>query len=43
MDDNGRTVLLMDGNWKVNAKYGRHFLAESRQETMTATGLGAEV
>ena len=29
VDANVGSVLLIDGNWKVDAKYGRQFLAES--------------
>ena len=33
VDVNVGSVLLIDGNWKVDAKYGRQFLAESWEET----------
>lgn len=36
------SVLLVDGNWKVDAKYGRQFLAERWEETMPATVYGME-
>ena len=36
VDVNVGSVLLIDGNWKVDAKYGRQFLAESWEETMPA-------
>lgn len=36
------SVLLIDGNWKVDAKYGRQFLAERWEETMPATVFGIE-
>lgn len=39
VDVNVGSVLLIDGNWKVDAKYGRQFLAESWEETMPATVL----
>lgn len=42
VDANVGSVLLIDGNWKVDAKYGRQFLAESWEETMTATVFGIE-
>ena len=42
LDANVEAVLLIDGNWKVDAKYGRQFLAESWEETMPATVFGIE-
>ena len=42
VDANVGAVLLIDGNWKVDAKYGRQFLAESWEETMPATVFGIE-
>ena len=39
LDANVGAVLLIDGNWKVDAKYGRQFLAESWEETMPAPNL----
>lgn len=42
VDVNVGSVLLIDGNWKVDAKYGRQFLAESWEETMPATAFGIE-
>ena len=42
VDVNVGSVLLIDGNWKVDAKYGRQFLAESWEETMPATVFGSE-
>lgn len=42
LDANVGSVLLIDGNWKVDAKYGRQFLAESWEETMPATVFGIE-
>ncbi len=42
VDANVGSVLLIDGNWKVDTKYGRQFLAESWEETMPATVFGIE-
>ena len=42
VDANVGSVLLIDGNWKVDAKYSRQFLAESWEETMPATVFGIE-
>lgn len=36
------SVLLIDGNWKVDARYGKQFVAERWQETMPATVFGIE-
>ncbi len=36
------SVLLVDGNWKIDGKYGRQFLAERWEETMPATVYGME-
>ena len=36
------SVLLVDGNWKVDKKYGRQFIAESWEETLPATVYGME-
>ena len=36
------SVLLVDGNWKVDAKYGRQFVAENWEETLPATVYGIE-
>lgn len=41
-DVNVGSVLLVDGNWKVDAKYGRQFAAESWEETLPATVYGME-
>ena len=38
----GRSVLLIEGNWKVDAKYGRQFCAETWEEVMPATIYGIE-
>ncbi|MDO4491867.1 MAG: ATP-dependent RecD-like DNA helicase [Lachnospiraceae bacterium] len=42
VDANVGAVLLIDGNWKVDARYGRQFLAERWEETMPATVFGIE-
>lgn len=42
LDVNVGSVLLVDGNWKVDAKYGRQFVAESWEETLPATVYGME-
>lgn len=42
MDAYVGSVLLIDGNWKVDAKYGRQFVAETWEETMPATIYGIE-
>lgn len=42
LDANVGSVLLIDGNWKVDAKYGRQFLVETWEETMPATVFGIE-
>lgn len=36
------SVLLVEGNWKMDAKYGRQFIAEKWEETMPATVYGIE-
>lgn len=36
------SVLLAEGNWKADAKYGRQFMAEKWEETMPATLYGIE-
>lgn len=41
-DVNVGSVLIVDGNWKVDAKYGRQFHAEAWEETMPATIYGIE-
>ncbi len=41
-DVNVGSVLLVEGNWKVDAKYGRQFTADSWEETMPATIYGIE-
>ena len=42
LDVNVGSVLLVEGNWKVDSKYGRQFAAESWEETMPATIYGME-
>lgn len=42
LDVNVGSVLLIDGNWKVDSKYGRQFMAETWEETMPATIYGIE-
>ena len=41
-DVNVGSVLIVDGTWKVDAKYGRQFAAEAWEETMPATIYGIE-
>lgn len=42
LDANVGSVLLVEGNWKVDARYGRQFAAENWEETMPATVYGME-
>ena len=42
LDANVGSVLLVDGNWKVDAKYGKQFVAENWEETLPATIYGME-
>lgn len=42
LDATAGSVLLIDGNWKVDAKYGRQFIAEIWTETAPATLYGIE-
>lgn len=42
LDANVGSVLLVEGNWKVNPKYGRQFVAENWEETLPATVYGME-
>lgn len=42
LDVNVGSVLLVDGNWKIDARYGRQFAAEKWEETMPATIYGIE-
>ena len=41
-DVNVGSVLIVEGNWKVDPKYGRQFAADSWEETMPATIYGIE-
>ena len=36
------SVLLCDGDWKVDARYGQQFVVQSRTEVMPATIYGIE-
>lgn len=36
------SVLLVEGDWKIDAKYGRQFMAEKWEKTMPATLYGIE-
>ncbi len=42
IDANVGSVLIIEGNWKVDAKYGRQFVAENWEETLPATVYGVE-
>ena len=42
IDANVGSVLLCEGNWKVDSKYGRQFVAENWEETLPATVYGME-
>ena len=42
LDVNVGSVLLVEGNWKVDTRYGRQFMAEKWEETMPATIYGIE-
>lgn len=42
LDVNVGSVLLVEGSWKVDSKYGRQFVAESWEETLPATVYGME-
>lgn len=42
LDVNVGSVLLIDGNWKIDTRYGRQFMAERWEETMPATIYGIE-
>ncbi len=42
LDANVGSVLLAEGDWKVDARYGRQFLVKSWQETLPATAYGME-
>lgn len=41
-DVNVGSVLLVEGSWKMDARYGRQFFAERWEETMPATVFGIE-
>ena len=42
LDANVGSVLLVEGNWKVDGKYGKQFVAENWEETLPATIYGME-
>ena len=42
LDANVGSVLVCEGNWKVDSKYGRQFVAENWEETLPATVYGME-
>ncbi|WP_176944181.1 ATP-dependent RecD-like DNA helicase [Marvinbryantia formatexigens] len=42
LDVNVGSVLLMDGNWRMDSRYGRQFAAETWEETLPATVYGIE-
>ena len=42
LDANVGSVLVVEGEWKVDAKYGRQFVAENWEETLPATVYGME-
>ena len=42
LDASVGSVLLVEGSWKVDSRYGRQFMAESWEETMPATVYGIE-
>ena len=42
LDANVGSVLVAEGNWKVDAKYGRQFVAENWEETLAAAVYGME-
>ena len=42
LDANVGSVLLVEGNWKVDAQYGRQSIAENCEETLPATVYGME-
>ena len=42
LDEPVGAVLLCEGNWKVNKKYGRQFEVEAYEEVMPATAYGIE-
>ncbi len=42
IDVNVGSVLIVEGEWKVDAKYGRQFTAQNWEETLPATVYGME-
>lgn len=42
LDANVGSVLVIDGDWKVDARYGRQFAAQKWEETLPATVYGME-
>lgn len=42
LDANVGSVLLMEGNWKLDRKFGQQFVAEKWEETLPATVYGIE-
>lgn len=42
LDANVGSVLIAEGNWKVDSKYGKQFVAENWEETLPATVYGME-
>lgn len=42
LDANVGSVLLVDGTWKTDVKYGRQFIAQRWEETLPATVYGIE-
>ena len=42
IDANVGSVLVCEGNWKVDSKYGRQFVADNWEETLPATVYGME-
>ncbi len=42
LDANVGSVLLIDGDWKVDSRYGRQFMAQKWEETLPATVYGME-
>ena len=42
LDVNAGAVLLVDGEWKIDKRYGQQFVAEKWEETVPATVLGLE-
>ena len=42
LDANVGSVLIVEGNWKVDSKYGKQFVAENWEETLPATVYGME-